>query len=218
QTGPIDPTASAAKPPRTSAPIPSASATCMRFTTWLALVKSATSASRAAIAWQGPSIDRYRGHARAARLQSRDQITIGYSILLHRDGFSVEPNLLRQIAEELAPGARLARHDGGFEAEFAHHPGRLRAAHHDRGFAQRHKQWRALVARFHHQEQRADSNAGKENHDVEFPGQQSPREIERRMIVFERHLAHRGRDHRDAAEALDQLRGFGGHTAFERDD
>ena len=54
--------------------------------------------------------------------------------------------------------------------------------------------------------------------DVELAGEQALRKVERGVIVFERHLAHRGRDDRDAAAAFDHRRDFGRHPALEGDD
>ena len=82
----------------------------------------------------------------------------------------------------------------------------------------RRDQRRPLMPRFHRREQGARADARHEDDRVEFAGEQVLGEIERRVIVLERHLAHRRRDHRDAAAPLDHRGDFRCHPAFERDD
>ena len=74
------------------------------------------------------------------------------------------------------------------------------------------------MPRLHRGEQRARADAGHEDDGVEFAGEQALGEIQRGVIVLERNLAHRGRDDRDAAAALDHRRDLGRHPALERDD
>src|SRR5208282_2732531 len=76
------------------------------------------------------------------------------------------------------------------------------------------------MPRFHRLEQRARAAAGHKNDHLEFAfaGQQAIGEIQRRVIILERHLAHRRRDYRDAAAPLDHRRDLGRHPALERDD
>src|SRR3984957_15221827 len=73
------------------------------------------------------------------------------------------------------------------------------------------------MARFDHLEEFAHANPGHKNRHVELAGEQIGGKIERRVIVFQRHLAHRWCDNRLSAEPLDQSASLRRHAAFERD-
>ena len=199
---------------RTSAPMPSASATCITFMTWFELVKSATSAStardrfqrlahRSAIGRQRPSIDRHDGDAGAARLQSGDQIAIGDAVFLHRD------SLARRARTCDASVVSTSRQVFGSGTTIAGSSPNSRNAR--VGFGPR---TTVVICAERRDERRARRGASPspgtarerptpvmKNHDVEFAREQALGEIERRVIVFERNLAHRGRDDRDVRRA-----------------
>ncbi len=175
---------------------------------------------RRAIGRQRPSIDRNNRDPGAARLEPRGQLVIGNSVFLDRDVLALELDLRRKRAEHFAPGIRLRCDYRGFDAKITHRANRFRAARHGGDCGQRRRYRRPLMARFHRLEQRARPDPGHENDHLEFvlAGQQAIGKIQRRVIVLERHLAHRRRDNRDAAAPLDHRRYFRRHAALEGDD
>ncbi len=155
---------------------------------------------------------------RAAGFEAGDQAGIRNSVFLQADDEIGDRQPLVERGQELTPGIRLGNDERRRDADFLERGERLGTADDRFDVAHGGEELSAVDVPLDLCEEVSRADAGQKDHDVDLPGDETIGEVDRGLIVRERHFAHRRTDVRHAVAALDQARNVVGATTFERRD
>ena len=173
---------------------------------------------RPAVFRQIPVVDVHAVDHRAAGFQAGDQAAVRDAVFLQADDQIRHRQPLVERGEQFAPGVRLGHDDRGRDAEFLEHGQRLGAA--DDGFDVAHGREKPLAIDVPLDlcDQMPRADAGEKDDDVDLAGDEPIGEVDGRLIVRERHFAHRRADERHAAPLGDHALHVVGAATFEGGD